>query len=643
MNKFFTLLLIIASTFSVKSQVNQMISDSAYFVMEVDLGKVVKSVPLEEINKLEFVRFLMKEFENKSSSINNLSDLGIDFSSKLIVFNLEKDAYSSVSAIIPLKDKQKFLTLLSLEEQRMLAEKGSIEHQGKVISVTNQTCIINVIDWKMSYFREKTRIFFEDNDWELPDNYYWFSNYDYIEDDIYDVEEAADAVEEYEDYEEITIDEGEETIEVEVYDDEAEEYYAEEEIISSEEIKERELENKFRRIMDSLTVLEKERVVTYHSNFIKQPGQNLYAKDDLYKKVSNEAADAKIYLNPLMNNSMMNDLMYYPLQNYLEYELENLRQFAFFNFTSDGINMDWKIQVSDDLAEVMKEASSQKIDKKLLKYIPDYAQGIALYNVNAFGAYTKFKEIYMPKLDESEDPYMLMASAVWSTIDEFVDVEAVSSVYPPKVLASYAGFKEVEMTRVSYEYDEETFEYTEMDTTYMEKIPMITLALSNERAYLIEKYMKAIMKLEEDMVIKKDKYYTILEGPWELGIAYHLAVIDDVIILTNDESVVKDHLNGFSGKAFDRKINKKVKKAKMFYAHMDFNQVSKDLIDLGFINNTENFMKLFSDKTGTVDIEMAGISKNQAHYKMKVNTNDNYENGGYFLFELMNAVYLFNK
>lgn len=637
MNKFFTVLLFIASAFSLKSQVNQMISDSAFFVMEVDLGKVVKSVPLEELNKLEVVQSIMQDFNIGAGEIKDLTNLGVDFSSKLIVFNIEKSAYSSFSVIIPLKDKQKFIKVLTPEEQDLLGKKGSLEKDGKIISLNETTCVISVIDWKRSFFREKTRLFFEDNNWELPDNYYYFHQYDFIEDDIYDVEEAADAYEE-EDF--IEVEEYEEET-IEAYDDAGEDYY-EEESSNERDIEQLELENKFKRILDSITDNEQAVIIDQHFNFIKQPTRNLYSTDELYKKVSNQTSDAKIYMNPMMSENMLNDFMYYPIRNYMIEELEEMRQFAFINFTPDGLQMDWKVQVSENMAEVMKEASSKKIDKKLLKYIPNNAQGIALYNVNAFGAYEKFKKIYMPKLDESEDPYMLMASAVWSTIDEFVDLEAVASVYPPKVLASYTGFKEVEMSRVTYDYDEETFEYTEKDTTYMENIPMMTFALANERAYLIEKYMKAIIKMDDENIIKKNNYYTIHYGPFDLGIPYHIAVVDDVILLTNDESVMQNNINGFSGKAFDRKILKKAKKAKLFYAHMDFNSIYKDLSELGFVDS-EKFMSLFSDKTGTVDLELASISKNQAHYKMNISTNKNYENGGYFLFELLNSMYLFSK
>src|SRR5690554_7302253 len=79
-------------------------------------------------------------------------------------------------------------------------------------------------------------------------------------------------------------------------------------------------------------------------------------------------------------------------------------------------------------------------------------------------------------------------------------MEAISSVYPPEIIFSYAGLKEVELPKVTYDYDEETFQYTEVDTTYIEHIPMVNFVIANERAYLLKKYFNAIMKFEEDLI-----------------------------------------------------------------------------------------------------------------------------------------------
>src|SRR5690554_7964154 len=97
----------------------------------------------------------------------------------------------------------------------------------------------------------------------------------------------------------------------------------------------------------------------------------------------------------------------------------------------------------------MNAAASGKLNKKLLKYIPDYAQGFAIYNINSFGAYEQLKETYLPILDASEDGRELLGAAIWSTIDEFINMEAITSLYPPQLLMTYGGLKEVELNKVS--------------------------------------------------------------------------------------------------------------------------------------------------------------------------------------------------
>src|SRR5690554_50922 len=62
----------------------QYVPDSVYFVMEVDLGKVVKSISLEEIDKLEVTKSILSELNNTPENDIQLSDLGVDLNSKLI-------------------------------------------------------------------------------------------------------------------------------------------------------------------------------------------------------------------------------------------------------------------------------------------------------------------------------------------------------------------------------------------------------------------------------------------------------------------------------------------------------------------------------------------------------------------------------
>lgn len=649
MNKIIASLLILLSSTFVTAQV-QLIPDSVYFVMEVDLGKIIKTVPLEDINKFEVIKNNLSQLTDIANDINDISELGIDFNSKLVAYTTEREKYSSTTVIIPIKNRDQFIEFFDDLDQIILKKNDPIIKDDFIILVRKNECIITDINWESSYFSRQTRDLFDEKGWELPDNYYYLYGYDYIDyDDIYYDEEVYDEEEYYEEeyyedaVEEEFYEESEDTTIIEIEDIEDEDYdgYVYEESYYAE--KERILEERFQEVMDSIIAIEKNQHVIQLLAFFDNPSNNLLTNDPLFKKVSAEVSDAKIYYNPSMNPEINRELRYLPFGRLLYDELNEFRQFAYLNFTTEGIQVDWKFKSSENFGKVMNAAASGKLNKKLLNYIPDYAQGFGIYNVNSTGAYEQLKETYLPILDASDDGRELLGAAIWSTIDEFINMEAVTSIYPPQMLITYAGLKEVLLSKVSYEYDEETFQYTEVDTTYLEKIPMVSFVIANERAYLLEKYFKAIMKLEDGLIQKNEGYYTILSDPFMIGVPYYFAIIDDIIIFTNDENTVKNNLNGYSNNTFDRSVFKKAKKAKMFYAHFDLSQVSADIASLGIYNDTEEFLSRFEDKTAKIDFEVSSVGKDQINYSLKINTNEKYKNGAYFLFELINEIYLINN
>src|SRR5690554_483679 len=637
MNKIITTLLLLFSFTFVKAQV-QLIPDSVYFVMEVDLGKVIKSVPIEDINKFEVIRNNLSHLTDLTEDIKDIAQLGVDFNSKLIAFTSENEKSRSTTVILPIIDRNKFIQFFDDIDQLILKKNNPIIKDDFVISVRSNECIITSVEWKNSYLSMKTKNLFEEKDWKLPDNYYYLYGYDYIdygddfyddiyyEESIYEEEYAEDAVESYEDNEEEVVEESDEDV-----------YYEDD-----EEVKERELEIRFQEVMDSIKEVEKMQFTSKHLAFFDNPKNNLLANDPIFRKMSSEVSDAKLYYNPSMNPEINKELIYQPFGNFLHKEFNDFRQFAYLNFTSEGIKVDWKLKSSEKLGKVINKAASDKLNRKLLKYVPDYAQGFAIYNINSFGAYEQLKETYLPILDASEDGRELLGAAIWSTIDEFINMEAITSLYPPQLLMTYGGLKEVELNKVSYDYDEETFQYTEVDTTYMEKIPMVSFVLANERAYLLEKYFKAIMKLEEGLIEKNKNYYTVLEDPAGIGMPYYVAIRNDIIIVTNDKNTVENHLDGFNNNTFDRAVNKKMKKAKMLYAHLDLSQVTNDIVALG-LNKSDDFIKRFEDKTAKIHFEVASIDKDQINFSLSMETNKKYKNGAYFLFELINELYLMNK
>src|SRR5690554_8073554 len=105
--------------------------------MEVDLGKVVKSISLEEIDKLEVTKSILSELNNTPENDIQLSDLGVDLNSKLIAYLAEKDNHSNTTVIIPIKDMNKFIQTfddfdqLTLKKEKLLIKRSEERRVGK--------------------------------------------------------------------------------------------------------------------------------------------------------------------------------------------------------------------------------------------------------------------------------------------------------------------------------------------------------------------------------------------------------------------------------------------------------------------------------------------------------------------------------
>src|SRR5690554_7655519 len=125
MNKIIASLLILFSFTFVKAQV-QLIPDSVYFVMEVDLGKIIKTVPLEDINKFEVIKNNLSQLTDIANDINDISELGIDFNSKLVAYITEREKYSSTTVIIPIKNRDQFIGFFDDLDQIILKKNDPI-------------------------------------------------------------------------------------------------------------------------------------------------------------------------------------------------------------------------------------------------------------------------------------------------------------------------------------------------------------------------------------------------------------------------------------------------------------------------------------------------------------------------------------
>lgn len=598
----FTLLFVTLAS----SQVIQSIPESSYMVFSADLGRMTKSMSVHEMDDYDFIQQVVREFSGSNKEEVSLKDLGVDYKGKFAVYAGAEKAFSYVGVAIDIKDKATFLSneVVRKEFSSDLKSKGYSETDRSIGFLNKKTFTRVDIDWKNRYFRNITDSIFDANKWQRPYSYY----YDY--DDYY--EEMPEAA-----------------TEIEVESEEATEAPVEEEPEES-------MEEKYERILDSVKVAEKTKFKKeFYQSIIK--GKGLVESNEDFEKTMAVAADGSIYLNPsMMNRYEENSFSYNPYMRGMRQFSNNIWQSAHMNMTKDGMNIEWFSHGDEKVMKVTKAGLTGDFNDELIKYVPSYSQGVAAYNLNMLGAYEAVKETYMPVLDQSEKPEYLLASAIWSTIDEIVDESAVSDIYGANMLLSYNGMKEMTLTKTSYDYDEETFEYEEREEQYQDLVPIMTWAISTDKAYLLEKFMKAAKAYADEEIIKHENYYEIKKGPMG-GTPFYVAIKKEVILVTNEKSLVQDHIDGYD-KGVDKEIAKAIKETRFVYANMDMQQMPDDLLTFTTSKKDREFIEAMKDKTGSLELKMAEVTDDYQKVTATFRYSKNYKNGMFYLMDIIDTM-----
>lgn len=598
------------------SQVSQLIPSDAGLMFSVDLGRLTKSMSINEMDDYTFIQEFVRDFSGSNQEGVSLKDLGVDLNGSFVVFAGEREAFSYMGMGADVKNKSEFMANEKIRRNMAedLKSQGYYQSDRQLALLNKKTFSSIEIDWNSRYFRTITDSIFDANKWERP--------YDYF----YDYEEFAEslemiemAVEEIED-----IEETEEIVEVEV---------AEEATEIEETMEEESMYDKYERILDSVRTAEKEILMKeFYQEIIE--GDGLISTDNRAQKVMNESSDASFFMDPeRMNRKSYAFYDYNPMMDQLMRLSDNVWQSAHLTMTKEGMTIDWMTHGDEKVMKVAKAGLDQSFDSDLIKYVPSYSQGVIAYNFNMFGAYNVIKETYMPILDKSEDPDLLLTSAIWSTIDEIVDEKTVTDIYGANMLLSFNGMKEMTLTKTTYDYDEETFEYTERKEEYQDLLPVMTWAISTDKAYLLEKYMKAAHAYANEEIIKHEGYYEVIDGPMG-GTPFYLVIKEEMIIVTNDKNLVQDHLEGYS-KGLDKERQKALKEAKFIYAQLDMEQMPKQMLNYVTSRKDRQLLEALEDKTGEMEISFAEINDDYQKISASFKYDRGYKNGIFYLMDVI--------
>lgn len=607
------------------------IPDSVHTAFVINLPKLIKTMPLKDMENYSFVQGMMNDvFEANQNT--KLSNLGIDFKREALYFAGDYKNYSVSSMVIPLENNNKFVASMNIsdEDKAKLLKEGIYYNEEKAYILQNGIYQLVELKINSSFLKEKADSIFVERGWEKPFFYWWEED-----DDFSFLDDAHSPLEEWED----------EEWEIEDWDMEIdwEENWEDEttlEIIENDWEEEDGFDSRLmhNQLKDSL---KEQYQPVFWENWLSQSEKHSLIKNQpAFEKALNKGSDAVLYVHPssMTSGGRNNLLSFNPFWDVSNEVLKRTHQIGYLNITKDGLDLNMETHGNQKIMEVVQAAGKNKYNKDLLNYIPSSAPGYLINSINGKSAYDKLKEVYLTKLDKSEEPEELLYAAFWTLLDDMLDTKSILDLFSANMFLSFNGMQDMKVNRIKFDYDEETFEYTEISEETIEKLPSITFGASTPKTFIIEKFLKAFSAFDDGVVTKEGNFYRMKNGPID-GIPFFIMLVGDIFILTNNEDLVKNYSQGYGKNAISSAEQKAILAQPLTYAKLDWDGLPEELMELSSSKSERDMLSSLKDKSGSFELTVPEIEKEYYTMKMNYRFHGKYKNGAYYMMEILSTLY----
>lgn len=617
------------STFTFSQKSENLVPKDAASVFSINNINLFQKISLDELVKYEFMEEVQQELFDGSTSGKTLKDSGFDFNQKFNVFYGNSDDYEVSGFTFGVSDKKLLFEVFD-DFQPMESEYPDVEfyvsyfnriaikgNAGILYRVTPNDRLVNDIT---------------DSIWYANGNEYpWYNDY---YDGGYEWEEEIDGTDEAPEFfdemetEENTSNPIDETDLPEAGDDPTEKNYYE-----------------FR---DSIELMLQSQFLKLVNDELFVQGKSLMTEDKRFANQLNSTAEGTFYIDNSRTIRKDYDIRYmrlhYPgLYNDL-YELykDNLIV-GDLVIKEHSIEMQMNANYGDKLGSIYEKLTDTKFDKKFFKYLSADNDAFFTYRINLRAAYEQAYDVIVPILEreaeKTED--VAISLLVVEIMDEFLNKDAIFDTYKGGMFASYNGIKKVKTKKVIFDYDDETFEYTEQTVEAEEDMPIFTMGFSTDRSDIATKLLNRICKVARSWT-KNDNYIEIENGMLNAAPLY-LIVNDGIFIITNDDDLAKNNANGYGANAISKTIQKKAVKSGVAYSYIDLGKAMESLPRSLFSEAENKLIDVTRGKTGSIEFTSSGTTRNKTSFNLVYNFEGEYDSSGTYILDLINSLYVIAK
>jgi hypothetical protein len=620
MKLFFSILLSIL-TFSLFAQVSeQLIPKDAVTVFSLNNIQLLQKVSLDDLVKYEFMAEVQQELFDGSTSGKTLKDSGMDFDQKLNVFYGKGDEYEVSGFTFGIKDKKKLFEVFDDFEKAESPYPGTelyVSFFNNLIIKGNSGLLIRV-DPTMEKIDELTDSIWYARGNENP----WMD--DYYFDETESVEEMGDET---------------------LYEEEIEEdgtvtrYYSADDNNPNRK-------NYFELRDSVLTVYQSKYFYDVCDElFVKN--YNLMQHDLRFTEQIAHASEGIFYLDNSRSLQKAQNLWY--IQTMFPSLYKDIKELYTGNvilgdlfLKESSVEFHIEARYGEALGTIYQKMNDTKFDNNTLKYIHKDNSAFFTYNVNLREAYEQAYKVIVPLLSDEKNLQVSYNLLLLELLNEYINKDALFSTYKGSMFGTFNGIKKIKTRKIEFVYDEETFEYQEVEVEAEEDMPIFTVGFSTDRGDIPEKVLKHLSRLTSRF--KNMGTYWIYEEAVLDAAPLYMIHNNGLFIFTNDMDLAVNHSDGYGKDAMKGKMRKKVKKSGFMYSSIDWgttiNKFPRD-----FFNAEQNeILDAMRGKTGTMELTSTKTTTEKTNFKLVYDFSGQTSDAtGKYLLDLINSVYVISR
>ena len=307
---------------------------------------------------------------------------------------------------------------------------------------------------------------------------------------------------------------------------------------------------------------------------------------------------------------------------------------------SNNVHFDLKANYGEELGSIYAEMNNNPLNKDFAKYIPKDAAAYFIYNVDLRKAYEKAYDILLPILKDKKDNKMVMNLLAIQLLDKLVDKKAFFGAYKGGIFGTFNGIQTILTKKIEYNWNDENFEYTEIETESEEDIPVFTLGFASERTDLCELVLSDLSRLTS-RIEKKEGYWMIKDAIFDAAPLY-VVCTDEVLLLSNDTYLIDEHIDGYGREAISKKDLKCIKKSGVLYANMDLDQSINQFPQAFLDERQKKVLNDLKNNSGRIEISSNYSELTKTDYSLLYNFESTSSQATQFL-DMINAMFILAK